>query len=231
MKLDILVPIFVILGCIILIVIKTNNQENFKSEKRESPMFLPIPEPTFISNSENKKDLIIVNEDNNNNFPMNKYELKIDPPKPYDGPIKPDQPFKDVNFIRDNGVTNAMNKNIETDNKDYTSVINSNLQFKYPTNSNNYLKSVDIKNISKEELDNSTLFDIYDKMSVKVVNNISKEQIDSITGKPIDYNEANLDLYKPILTLIDQNLEINSLDNEINYKYKPYVKPINGSLL
>ena len=105
------------------------------------------------------------------------------------------------------------------------------MQFKYPTNSNDYLKSVDIKNISKEELDNSTLFDIYDKMSVKVVNNITKEQIDIITGKPIDYNEANLNLYKPVLTLMDQNLEINSLDNEINYKYQPYVKPINGSLL
>jgi hypothetical protein len=231
MKLDILVPIVVIIGCLILIVIRTNNQENFKSEKRESPMFLPIPEPTFISNIENKKDLIIINEDNNNNFPISKYELKIDPPKPYDGPVKKDQPFKDVNFVRDKGVSQAMNQRIEFDDTEYAAVVNGNLQFKYPTNSNDYLTSVDIKNISKEELDKSTLFEIYDKMSVKVVNNISKEQIDNITGKPIDYNESNLDLYKPILSLIDKNLEINSLDNDIMYKYEPYVKPINGSLL
>ncbi len=93
MKLDILVPIVVIVGCILLIVIRNNDKETFKSEKRDSAMFLPIPEPTFISNEQNKKDLIIINEDKNNNFPNDKYELKIDPPKPYDGPVKKDQPF------------------------------------------------------------------------------------------------------------------------------------------
>ena len=59
MNLEIIVPIVIIIGCILIIITKINsNQETFKSEKRESPMFLPIPEPTFISTLQNKKDLI-----------------------------------------------------------------------------------------------------------------------------------------------------------------------------
>ncbi len=232
MNLDIIVPIIIIIGCILIIVTKKDcvSREAFKSEKRYSPMFLPIPEPTFISTIENKKDLIIINEDNNNSFPMDNYELKIEPPMPYDGPIEKDQPFKDVTFTRDKGVTNAMEEKIEIDDKDYASVVNGNLQFKYPENSNNYLKSLNIKDISKEELDNSYISDIYEKMSVKVVNNITKDQINSITGKPNYNNNVNLNLYKPLVTLIDKNLEINNYEDIINYKYEPYVKPNGGSL-
>lgn len=233
MKLDILVPIVIIIGCILLIVTKSDasKQESFKSEKRESPMFLPLPEPTFISTLENKKDLIIINNDKNNSSPISEYELNIIPPKPYDGPVEKDQPFKDVTFIRDKGVSNAMKQKIENDDTEYKAYIEGNLKYYYPANSNDYLSSVNIKDISKEELDNSYISDIYNKMSVKVVNNITKEQIDNITGKPIYNNEENLNLYKPVVSLIDENLEINSFDDIIDYKYKPYLKPIDGSLL
>ncbi len=231
MNLKNIVPIVIIIGFILIIIKKIkSNQETFKSEKRESPMFLPTSEAPFISTLQNKKDLIISSEDMNNNYPMAKYELKIEPPKPYDGPVGKDQPFKDVKFVRDQGVNDAIREKIEIDDKDYASVVNGNLQFKYPKNSNDFLISLNIKDISKEELDNSYISDIYDKMSVKVVNNITKEQIELISGKPIDYNTDNLNLYNPILTLIDQNLEINN-NNDINYKYQPYVKPLNGSLL
>ncbi len=232
MNLDIIVPIVIIIGCVLIIMANNNNssQENFKSEFRTSDMFLPIPVPTFISTIQNKKDLIITKEDKNNTFPISDYALNIIPPKPYNGPVEKDQPFKDVKFVRDEGVSNAMKENIQKDDKDYKGVIDANLQFSYPKNSNDFLTSLNFKDISKEELDNSYISDIYDKMSVKVVNNITKEQIELISGKPIDYNTDNLNLYNPILTLIDQNLEINN-NNDINYKYQPYVKPLNGSLL
>ncbi len=231
MKTDItiLVPIVVIVGCIILIIIQSTGNEHFMGEQRESDIILPNPVPTFISNIEDKKEIIINNQDKNNKYPSEKYELKIDPPQVNLSPPKPGQAFHDANFIRDNGVNDAMKKDSKNDKEDYKQVVNSYLEFKKPENSQNLLSSIDIKDISKEELDNSYISDIYKKMSVKIINNISKEQINNITGKPISDNKLT-NLYKPVLSLIDENLTYNNLE-DIEYKYKAYNELPMGSLL
>ncbi len=217
MKTDILIPIVVIIGCIILIVIKSISNENFKSERRDSDIILTAP--IFKTDLENKKDLIINKDDSYNNFPLE--NISIIPPSIKDGPIEKDAPFKDVNFIRDKGVENAMKKKTAKNDVDYENVVNVYLNFQNPKNSGDYLTDIDIKSISKDELSNSTLADIFNKTTAKVINHVSEEQIKNITGKPIEQTITS-NLYKPELSLIDKNLEINNLSEDLSYKYSAY---------
>lgn len=222
MNIEILISIIIIIGCIILIIIKKNPKaEHFKSEYRESEIILSNPIPTFISNLEDKREIIINNEDKNNNYPSIKYDLDIDPPQIDSKPPKKDEAYNNNNFNRDNGVVNAMKQEDETNDIDYNKVVDTYLNFEQPKNSSDLLINRDFKNISKDELNNSTLADIYNSMVAKVVNNISVEQINNITGKTLDNSNINTDLYNPVLTLIDENLNYNNI-KDIEYKYNAY---------
>lgn len=226
MKTDVLIPIVVIIGCIILIIIKSVSDEDFKGEKRESDIFLTAP--IFISDLENKKDLIINRDDSYNNFPLG--DIVIEPPSMSDGPIDKDAAFKDVNFIRDKGVENAMRKKIQTNDIDYDRAINGYLNFQNPKNSSDFLTDVNIRDIPKDELSNSTLADIFNKTTAKVINHVSEEQIKNITGKQIEENPLT-GLYKPEVSLMDKNLELNNLGENITYKYTGYNELPLGSMI
>ena len=227
MNIEILIPIAVIIGCILLIIIKSAKNEHFLSERIESDIILPNPVPTFQYDLDPKKDLIIGSNDKNNNFPI--ADIKIVPPKINNNPPKKDEAFKDNEFIRDKGVENAMNNKNKTNDIDYSNVINSYLNFKNPENSGDLLTNLSIKDFSKDELKNSYLHDIFNKMSAKVINNVSNEQINNIMGKPIEENKID-NLYKPVLSLIDENLKYNDL-NDIQYKYSAYNELPIGSLI
>lgn len=222
MNIEILISIIIIIGCIILIIIKNSKSEHFNADKRDTDIVLPNPVPPFISNYEEKKEIIINNNDKNNNYPSEKYELKIEAPKVDISPPKPNQPYHDTNFIRDKGVNNAMNAKKLTNEKDYDKVTERYLTFQNPQNSSDLLSTINIRNIPKEELEQNTIADTFNKMTAKVINNISQEQINNITGKPIEDINNTFDLYKPVLSLIDQNLKYNNNDTDIEYKYQPY---------
>ena len=230
MNSDVLIPIVVIIGCIILIVIY-KPKEQFKAEYRESDIFLPIPVPTFISNLENKKDLIINSEDNNNNFPLKPIEIDA-PTIKYETP-KPGEPYKDVDFdkIRDNGVDDAMKKLTNKNDDEYKKIIDAALVFNYPKNSGDFLTDINVKNISKDELNNSTLADIFNKTTAKVIKHVSEEQINSILGKPIEEKRMVDNLYKPELYLIDKNLDMSNINDNITYKYTAFDELPFGSLI
>jgi hypothetical protein len=230
MNSDVLIPIVVIIGCIILIVIY-KPKEQFKAEYRESDIFLPIPVPTFISNLENKKDLIINKEDNNNNFPLKPIEIDA-PTIKYETP-KPGEPYKDVDFdkIRDNGVDDAMKKLTNKNDDEYKKIIDAALVFNYPKNSGDFLTDINVKNISKDELNNSTLADIFNKTTAKVIKHVSEEQINSILGKPIEEKRMVDNLYKPELYLIDKNLDMSNINDNITYKYTAFDELPFGSLI
>jgi hypothetical protein len=230
MNIEILIPIVIIIGCFLLIIIKNDSSDQFKSEYRESEIILPNPIPTFISNLQDKKEIIINNKDDNNNYPSIKYDLDIDPPQIDLTQPKKGEAYNDDNFIRDKGVVNAMNTKKETNKIDYNKVVDRFLDFEQPKNSSDLLTTRNFKNISKDELDNSTLADIYNSMIAKVVNNISAEQIDNITGKTLDNSNITTDLYNPVLTLIDENLNYNNI-KDIEYKYNAYDKLPIGRLI
>jgi hypothetical protein len=221
MNLDILIPLVVIIGCIIFIVIY-KPAEQFKSEFRESDIFLKNPVPTFISNLENKKDLIISNEDKNNNFPLKPIEIEAPTIKYYTP--KPEEPYKDVNFdkIRDKNVDIKMKQDAIKNDNEYKDIINAALGFNYPKNSGDFLTEINVKDISKDELDNSTLADIFKKTTAKVIKHVSDEQIKNILGKPIEEKRMVNNLYKPEVILVDKNLEISNNTNNITYKFSGF---------
>jgi hypothetical protein len=228
MKSDVLIPIVVIIGCIILIVIYSMSDEDFK----EPDIILPANEPKFISDYDNKKDLIISNEDNNNNFPIE--NIVIEPPQIPTESIAPDAAFKDVDFekIRDDGVDDAMKISTNKNEDEYKKVIDAALVFEYPKNSGDFLTNINVKDISKEELENSTLADIFNKTTAKVIKHISDDQIKNILGKPIEEKRIVDNLYKPEVVLFDKNLELtNNISNNITYKYAGFDEIPLGSLI
>ena len=230
MNIDILIPIVVIIGCIIIIVIHNpiNQSENFKSEYRESDIFLPNPVPTFISNLENKKDLIISNEDSNNSFPIKNIEIEAPIVKSYKP--KPDEVYKDVDFdkIRDQGVDIKMKKDATKNDDEYNTVIDAVLKFENPKDSGDFLTDVNIKDIIKNN--NSTIADMFNKSTAQVINNLTENQLKSILGNPIK-NENSFTLYKPELVLMDKNLDTSDITNNITYKYSGFDDIPKGSLI
>ncbi len=209
--------IYIILAIVILLVCglilfsrnnkKTNKHEQFKSEYRESDIFLSEAVPQYQYELDPKNELIIKPEDKNNNYPLNKSDMNIEAPTvPVNKIIDVNAAFEDVNFIRDAGVNNAMEKKNEMDDLDYKKVVDGVLDFNYPINSYDLLTHTDIKCISKDEYNNNNLHDIYNNSISKVINNISKDQINDITGEKYmvndDCNSSNL--YKPILVLKDK---------------------------
>ena len=133
--------------------------------------------------------------------------MKIEAPTvPVNKTIDENAAFEDVKFIRDNGVELSMKKKIELDDLDYKKVVDGVLDFNYPKNSYDLLRHTDVKSISKDEYNNNNFHDIYNNSISKVINNISKDQINSITGQKYmnddDSNTSNL--YKPLLILKDK---------------------------
>jgi hypothetical protein len=227
MKSDVLVPIIVIIGCIILIVIYSISDEDFK----EPDIILPNNVPKFISDYDNKKDLIISKEDSYNNFPLE--DVLIEPPKPSPDTINPDAAFKDVDFekIRDEGVDYAMKISTNKNDDEYKKVIDAALVFEYPKNSGDFLTNINVKDISKDELNNSTLADIFKKTTAKVIKHVSDEQMKSVLGKPIEEKRMVDNLYKPEVVLFDKNLETSNITDNINYKYLGFDELPFGSLI
>lgn len=235
MNIDILIPIVVIIGCIIIIVIKnTKNQSKLSNELKQKENFmqsniiLPNPVPKFISSLENKKDLIISKEDKNNNFPIKNIEIEAPVIKFYTP--KQNEPYKDVNFnkLRDNEINIKMQVDSSNNNDEYKQAVNAELNFEYPRDSGDFLTDINIKEIVKNN-NNSTIADIFNKSTSKVINNISENQLKSILGSPIQ-NENIFDLYQPDLILIDKNLDTSNIINNITYKYAGFDELPKGSL-
>ena len=222
MDIDKIIPIFIVIGCIILFIIinTSKTQEKFKSEYRESDIILPNPVPTFQYELDEKKDLIISEKDKNNSYPKDKYVKKIDAPIVIDKSHDKDAAFEDVHFIRDKGVENAMKNKNKINDKDYIKVSDRINSFNYPINSKDLLTSVNINNLSKSQLDGTQISDLYNDMTSKVINDITTEQINSITGKTTEDPMIKI-YYKPIYVSLDGNTDyIKQIEQEeAKYKY------------
>ncbi len=204
--------IYIILTIVILLVcglfwMLMQEKEKFKSEYIESDIILPTPVAQYQYELDPKKELIIKPEDKNNNYPLEKSDIKIEAPTvPINKQVDENSAFEDVKFIRDKGIDTSMKKKIEINDLDYKRVVEGVTGFDYPQNSYNLLTHRDIKSISKDEYNNNNLHDIYNNSISKVINNIRQDQIDNVTGKKYmnddDSNSSNL--YKPLLILKDK---------------------------
>ncbi len=207
MDIYIILTIVILLVCGLYWILMQENMEKFKSEYRESDIFLPEPVPQYQYNLDPKNELIIKPEDKNNSFPLDKIDMKIEAPVVPDNKIiDVNAAFEDVKFIRDNGVNNAMRKKIDTNDLDYKKVIEGVIGFHNPQNSYDLLTHRNIKSISQDEYNNNSLHDIYNNSISRVINNISSEQIDDITGIKymVDDMPNTVNVYKPIFELKDK---------------------------
>ncbi len=206
MDIYIILTIVILLACGLFWILM-QEKEKFKSEYRESDMILPTPVPQYQYELEPKNELIIKPVDKNNNYPLEKSDMKIEAPTvPVNQVVDKDAAFEDVKFIRDKGIDISMKKKIEINDLDYKRVVEGVTGFDYPQNSYDLLTHRNVKSISQDEYNNNNLHDIYNNSISKVINNIRQDQIDNVTGKKymIDDDSNLSNLYKPILILKDK---------------------------
>jgi hypothetical protein len=186
-----------------------------------------VPERTAKSTSDidvNPDRFIIARDDK---IIENKItEIDVVDPVPTNPVVLPNQAFKDNLFVRDAGVNNMMAKlnNITKDN--YVDAAQSHATFIIPRDSKDALEYKQYSDIPK---DITTLADIHDMMVGKVNENISKDEIDRITGKPITFDQLN-NMYKPVFVSMDPDYTGEMFKN-IPYKFNGYDKIPFGSMI
>lgn len=214
----IIVIIIIILSSIILFIINKTTNEHFDTfEMNTAP---------FDVNNFNEPSIIIPHDDINNNFPIESHELKIEAPTIPIIVAKEDEPFKANQFIRDKGITNAMNKLSSNNNTSYSKVADAYVNFVQPVDSTTMIQHKQYNEFTQDQLNDMYIHDIHDAMIGKVDNNISKEEIERITGKPNDVPTIS-GLYKPVYQSIDDTNLLSTVES----KYKPYEPLLLGSVI
>ncbi len=191
----------ILFGIFILYTLINRNKENFISV---SDIATKSDYLSYTPDNKQANYDIIIKGGEKDNYPLGTNNLNIKEPVPPVIVPKPDEAFKANQFIRDEGVTKAINNKIEQNDKDYQNVAQVYNNYRIPSDSKDSLISKQIGDFSKEELDNSTIHDIFNKMTATVDNNISSDEINRITGKPIEY-EGVKDLYKPVYSSIEND--------------------------
>lgn len=153
-------------------------------------------------------------------------EFDVEDPVPTHPVVLPNQAFKDNLFVRDAGVDNMTAKLNNITKDDYIGAANSHATFMIPKDSKD---AVEYKQYSDIPKDITTLADIHDMMVGKVNENISKEEIERITGKPITYDQLN-NMYKPVFVSIDPDNTGETFKN-ISYAFNGYDKLPFGSMI
>ena len=118
---------------------------------------------------------------------------------------------------------------INNDNEEYKEVAVAYNNFLLPIDSNDELSYKKYNDFSKEELDESTLQDLYTKMTSSVNKKISSDELERISGKPIIDNSLS-GLYKPVYVSYDNDFNMNKVDN-YNYKFQGFSNLPYGSLI
>ncbi len=197
----------------------------------KSNMLLNNTDLTFDKDNNLSNSEIIAKGNNKDNFPLGTNDLKITIPMIPNKTLDPNAAYQTNKYIRDPGVNNAINNLKKSDIEEHVDVANAYNNFILPIDSNNELSFKNYKDFSKSELDESTLLDIYTKMTSKVNKTLSKEQIERISGKPIISNKLS-GLYKPVYVSYDNDFDKNKdLTMDYEYKYEGFSSLPNGSSL
>jgi hypothetical protein len=201
------------------------NHDIIINDKKEPDYYKQEPE-------EIDNQIIVSQNDKNNSFPIEKYELDIPEPHIVYKEIKPDEAFKDVKFERDEGVNKAMQDKINQSKQEYVGLYDAyNMPIDRPVDSNDKLIYKQFSDFTKAELDEMYLADIYNEMSAHVDENISKDELNRIMGKAI-INEDLKGYYNPVFVSIDDdNLFVGKNENNFNYKFEGYAPLSFGSQL
>ncbi len=197
----------------------------------KSNMIIPNTNKTYDKENNRLNNEIIVKDSMIDNYPLgtNKSDMNIIPPMVPNKILDPNAAYQENKYIRDTGVNNAINEIKKNDTEEYKEVANAYNNFLLPIDSNDELSYKKYSDFSKEELDESTLQDLYTKMTSSVAKKISSDELERISGKPIINNSLS-GLYKPVYVSYDNDFDMDKLDS-YNYKFQGFSSLPNGSLI
>ena len=165
----------------------------------------------------------------NNNFPFIKDNIKDPVPRNFDSSKIKDMLFKDTNYMREDKLQFALNKQPKQKIDDYYVIANNLINYKVPANSNDLLETIDYstlkKSFTKEEFDNKYIGEIHDLMLAKNTEKISKDTLDMIQGNMKEDIISPPNLYKPVYNMIDMsthNIHHIFQSNTFDYKYNGF---------
>jgi hypothetical protein len=207
------------------IISKLNEVKEYNTKPDDNSMLVDVP-PDFYSHA--KEDLMVPEINKDNNFPLSK-ELEVVDPVVIHPIVLPNQAFKDNLFVRDEGVNRAMDMLSKNTSTAYVDAANSHSTFMVPKDSKDLITYTQYEDIPKEKRDNMFLADIHDMMVGKIDENINKEELDRIMGKPIIYEDVK-DMYKPVFVSVDPD-QTSEMFKNIQYKFSGYNDLPFGSML
>lgn len=216
----ILIAAVLIIGALILLL--KEKKEHFHPYSdvniNKSNMILNNTDNTYNKNNNKMNSGIIVKDSEIDNYPLGTNDLNIEPPMIPNKILDPNAAYQENKYIRDNGVNRAINNLEKTDKEDYKEVASAYNNFILPVDSSNELSFKKFKDFTKEELDESTLQDVYKKMTTSNNKKLSADELERISGKPIIDNNLS-GLYKPVYVSYDNDFDMNN-KNIKNYEYK-----------
>jgi hypothetical protein len=199
--------------------------KEFNTKPDNNSMLVNIPSDFY---SHAKEEIIIPEINKDNNFPLSK-ELDVVDPVVTHPAVLPNQAFKDNLFVRDPGVNRAMERLSKNTSTNYIDAANSHSTFMVPKDSKDLITYMQYEDIPKEKRDNMFLADIHDAMTGKVNENINKNELDRIMGKPIVYEDVK-DMYKPVFVSVDPD-QTSEMFKNIQYKFSGYTDLPFGSMI
>ena len=199
--------------------------KEFNTKPDDNSMLVDVPSDFF---SRAKEEIIVPPENKDNNFPLSK-ELDVVDPVVTHPAVLPNQAFKDNLFVRDEGINRAMERLSKNTSTNYIDAANSHSTFMVPKDSKDLITYTQYEDIPKEKRDNMYLADIHDAMTGKVNENINKDELDRIMGKPIVYDDVK-DMYKPVFVSVDPD-QTSEMFKNIQYKFSGYTDLPFGSMI
>lgn len=199
--------------------------KEFNTKPDNNSMLVDVPSDFF---SRAKEEIIVPEINKDNNFPLSK-ELDVADPVVTHPAVLPNQAFKDNLFIRDPGVNKALERLSKNTSTNYIDAANSHSTFMVPKDSKDLITYMQYEDIPKEKRDNMFLADIHDAMTGKVNENINKDELNRIMGKPIVYDDIK-DMYKPVFVSIDPD-QTSEMFKNIQYKFSGYTDLPFGSMI
>jgi hypothetical protein len=199
--------------------------KEFNTKPDDNSMLVDVPSDFF---SRAKEEIIVPEINKDNNFPLSK-ELNVVDPVVTHPAVLPNQAFKDNLFVRDPGVNRAMERLSKNTSTNYIDAANSHSTFMIPKDSKDLITYTQYEDIPKEKRDNMYLADIHDAMTGKVNENINKDELDRIMGKPIVYDDVK-DMYKPVFVSVDPD-QTSEMFKNIQYKFSGYTNLPFGSMI
>ena len=199
--------------------------KEFNTKPDNNSMLVDVPSDFY---SHAKEEIIVPEINKDNNFPLSK-ELDVVDPVVTHPAVLPNQAFKDNLFVRDSGVNQAMERLSKNTSTAYVDAANSHSTFMVPKDSKDLVTYTQYEDIPKEQRDNMFLADIHDAMTGKVNENINKDEMDRIMGKPIVYEDVK-NMYNPVFVSVDPD-QTSEMFKNIQYKFSGYNDLPFGSMI